>query len=207
MNSSAREGVLFVVSAPSGAGKTTLCRELIDRFGDLRQSVSFTTRQARVGEADGVAYHFVEPAVFRQMVADHQLAEWAEVHGNCYGTSLETLTTAAQQGVDLLLDIDFQGAAQLKQNYRQGVFIFILPPDFAELERRLRGRGTDADEVINRRLKNAEREITEAGWYDYLVVNDDFQTALDQLSAIVTAERCRSQRNKAILAELTNKGR
>jgi len=207
LNSSAREGVLFVVSAPSGAGKTTLCRELIDRFGDLRQSVSFTTRQARVGEADGVDYHFVEPAVFRQMVADHQLAEWAEVHGNCYGTSLETLTTAAQQGVDLLLDIDFQGAAQLKQNYRQGVFIFILPPDFAELERRLRGRGTDADEVINRRLKNAEREITEAGWYDYLVVNDDFQTALDQLSAIVTAERCRSQRNKAILAELTNKGR
>lgn len=202
----AREGVLFVVSAPSGAGKTSLCRELIDRFRDLRQSVSFTTRQARAGEVDGVDYHFVDSATFRQMVADRQLAEWAEVHGNCYGTSLNTLTTAAQQGIDLLLDIDYQGAAQLKQNYRHGVFIFILPPDFVELEKRLRGRGTDADEVIRQRLQNAEREISEAGWYDYLVVNDNFQTALDDLSAIVTAERCRSLRNKATLAELTIKG-
>lgn len=206
MNSQAREGVLFVVSAPSGAGKTSLCRELIDRFGDLRQSVSFTTRQARVGEADGIDYHFVGPNVFQRMVEKKQLAEWAEVHGNCYGTSLETLTVAAQQGVDLLLDIDFQGAAQLKQNYQHGVFIFILPPDFIELEKRLRGRGTDTDEVIKKRLKNAEREISEAGWYDYLVVNDDFQIALDELNSIVTAERCRSQRNKAILAELTIKG-
>ncbi|MDB4470734.1 guanylate kinase [Deltaproteobacteria bacterium] len=206
MNSSTREGALFVVSAPSGAGKTSLCRELIDRFADLRQSVSFTTRQARIGEADGVDYHFIESTVFQQMVEDKQLAEWAEVHGNSYGTSLDTLNTAAGQGVDLLLDIDFQGAAQLKKNYQQGVFIFILPPDFVELEKRLRGRGTDTDEVIKKRLKNAEREISEAGWYDYLVINDDFQTALDEMSAIVTAERCRSQRNKPILAELTIKG-
>ena len=160
----------------------------------------------RGGEADGVDYHFVDQDVFQQMAADQQLAEWAQVHGNSYGTSLETLTTAAQQGVDLLLDIDFQGAAQLKKNYQHGVFIFILPPDFPELEKRLRGRDTDADEVIRKRLKNAEQEISEAYWYDYLVVNDDFQVALDELSAIVTAERCRSQRNKAILAELTIKG-
>lgn len=206
MSNAKREGVLFVVSAPSGAGKTSLCRELIDRFNDLRQSISFTTRPARFGETDEVDYHFVDSAVFQQMVADQKLAEWAEVHGNCYGTSLATLTSAAEQGVDLLLDIDFQGAAQLKQNYQHGVFIFILPPDFAELERRLRGRDTDTDEVISKRLKNAEREISEAGWYDYLVVNDDFQTALDELSAIVTAERCRSQRNQATLAKLTIKG-
>lgn len=206
MNDVRREGVLFIVSAPSGAGKTSLCRELIDRFGDLRQSVSFTTRQPRDGEIDGSDYHFVEKPVFQQMVAERQLAEWAEVHGNCYGTSLQTLIDAAEQGVDLLLDIDFQGAAQLKQNYRHGVFVFILPPDFAELERRLRGRDTDSDQVIANRLKNAEREISEAGWYDYLVVNDDFQTALEQLSAIVIAERCRSQRNKATLAELTIEG-
>lgn len=206
MNSKVREGVLFVVSAPSGAGKTTLCRELIDRFADLRQSVSFTTRQMRVGEADGVDYHFVGDATFQQMVDSQELAEWAKVHGNNYGTSLETLTSAAQQGVDLLLDIDFQGASQLKQNYRHGVFIFILPPDFPELERRLRSRGTDAEEVIVQRLVNAKREISEAGWYDYLVVNDDFATALDELSSIVTAERCRCQRNSAILAELTIKG-
>ncbi len=206
MSNATREGVLFVVSAPSGAGKTSLCRELIDRFSDLRQSVSFTTRQARTGEDDGVDYHFVDQAVFRQMVDEQQLAEWAEVHGNSYGTSLETLTAAAGQGVDLLLDIDFQGAAQLKKNYQHGVFIFILPPDFTELERRLRGRDTDSDEVINKRLKNAEQEISQAGWYDYLVINDDFQTALDQLGAIVTAERCRTTRDKTILAELTLKG-
>jgi guanylate kinase len=206
LNSASREGVLFVVSAPSGAGKTSLCRELIDRFVDLRQSISFTTRRARVGEAEGVDYHFVAPEAFQRMVENQQLAEWAEVHGNCYGTSLETLTDAAEQGTDLLLDIDFQGAAQLKQNYKHGVFIFILPPDFAELEKRLRGRGTDTDEVIKKRLENAEMEISEAGWYDYLVVNDDFQTALDELSAIVTAEHCRSQSNQAILAELTIKG-
>jgi len=201
-----REGVLFVVSAPSGAGKTSLCRELIDRFADLRQSVSFTTRQSRVGEVDGADYHFVEPSVFQKMVDGQELAEWAEVHGNCYGTALETLSSASVQGVDLLLDIDFQGAAQLKKNYQHGVFVFILPPDFVELEKRLRGRDTDSDAVIKTRLNNAEREISEAGWYDYLIVNDDFQTALDELSAIVTAERCRSQRNKQILAELTIKG-
>ena len=206
MSSGQRKGVLFVVSAPSGAGKTSLCRELIDRFADLRQSISFTTRQSRAGEEDGVDYNFVDDAQFRQMVDDDRLAEWAEVHGNCYGTSLETLETAAEQGIDMLLDIDYQGAAQLKKNYQHGVFVFILPPSFAELEKRLRGRGTDTDEVISQRLKNAEKEISDTGWYDYLVVNDDFQTAFEELSSIVTAERCRSQRNEAILAALTIKG-
>jgi guanylate kinase len=198
--------VLFVVSAPSGAGKTSLCRELIDRFDNLRQSISFTTRQVRKGETDGVDYNFVDQVVFQQMVTDQKLAEWAEVHGNKYGTSLETLTSAARQGLDLLLDIDFQGAAQLKQSYQHGVFIFILPPDLAELEKRLRGRGTDSDNVIKQRLRNAEQEISQAGWYDYLVVNNDFTTALNELSSIVTAERCRSLRNQAMLAELTIKG-
>ena len=206
MNEQAREGVLFVVSAPSGAGKTSLCRELIDRFDNLRQSISFTTRQVRKGETDGVDYNFVDQVVFQQMVTDQKLAEWAEVHGNKYGTSLETLTSAARQGLDLLLDIDFQGAAQLKQSYQHGVFIFILPPDLAELEKRLRGRGTDSDNVIKQRLRNAEQEISQAGWYDYLVVNDDFTNALNELSSIVTAERCRSLRNQAMLAELTIKG-
>ncbi len=194
-----REGVLFVVSAPSGAGKTSLCRELIDSFAYMRQSVSFTTRQIRNGEQDGVDYHFVTPAVFQQMIAQQQLAEWAQVHGNMYGSSRQTLERAALEGIDPLLDIDCQGAAQLKKNCRHGVFIFILPPGLVELERRLRGRGTDADEVISRRLKNAEQEISQASWYDYLIVNDDFQTALQQLSSIVTAERCRAGRNPALL--------
>ncbi len=194
-----REGVLFVVSAPSGAGKTSLCRELIDRFDNLRQSISFTTRLVRAGEQDGSDYHFVALPVFQQMIAENKLAEWAEVHGNMYGTSLRTLEQGAAEGLDLLLDIDCQGAAQLKKNYQHGVFIFILPPDYQELEKRLRGRETDAEEVIGRRLRNARQEITQAGWYDYLVVNDDFDLALEQLNAIVTAERLRASRNLNLL--------
>jgi guanylate kinase len=192
-------GLLFVVSAPSGAGKTSLCRELIDRFGNLRQSVSFTTRPRRAGEVEGVDYHFVDSETFSGMIEQQRLAEWAEVHGNYYGTSLQTLEQAAHEGVDLLLDIDCQGAAQLKRNYPGGVFIFILPPSFPELERRLRGRETDSDEVIARRLKNSEREIAEARKYDYLVVNDDFNVALDQLCAIITAEHCRTERMQPCL--------
>lgn len=196
-------GILFVVSAPSGTGKTSLCRELIDSLSDLRQSISFTTRQKREGEQDGIDYHFIDHKAFQQMREHHQLAEWAEVHGQLYGTSLQTLNAAAGDGIDLLLDIDCQGAAQIKKNYQQGVFIFILPPDFAELERRLRDRGTDTEEVIRRRLKNAEQEISQAIWYDYLIINDDFQSARDSLIAIVTAERCRSCRTAHLLEKFT----
>ena len=202
MNSSRhREGILFVVSAPSGAGKTTLCRELIDSFANLRQSISFATRAQREGERNGFDYHFVSVSEFQQMVAGKQLAEWAEVHGNLYGTGLHTLEKAAAEGVDLLLDIDCQGAAQLKQNYRRGVYIFILPPDYTELEKRLRERGTDDESVVLKRLDNAHREIAEAAWYDYLVVNDDFESARQKLIAIVRAERCRAERTAYLLEQ------
>ena len=157
-----REGILFVVSAPSGAGKTSLCRELIDNLPEIRQSVSFTTRKQREGERDGVDYHFVSVGAFERMIEAGQLAEWARVHDNLYGTALETLNQAAAEGVDLLLDIDCQGAAQLRKNYDRGVFIFILPPDYTELEKRLRDRGTDGEEVIRRRLENARQEIEQA---------------------------------------------
>ncbi len=199
-------GILFIISAPSGAGKTSLCRELIDSLSDLRQSISFTTRQKRAGEQDGIDYHFIDHEAFQQMIEQQQLAEWAEVHGQLYGTSLQTLNTAAEEGIDLLLDIDCQGAAQIKKNYQQGVFIFILPPDYAELEKRLRDRGTDTEAVIQRRLKNAEQEISQAIWYDYLVINDDFQSARDRLIAIVTAERCRGRRTAHLLEKFTVKG-
>ncbi|MEA3545387.1 MAG: guanylate kinase [Thermodesulfobacteriota bacterium] len=205
-NSDSGAGILFVVSAPSGAGKTSLCRELIDSLSDLRQSVSFTTRKKREGEQDGVDYHFIDSKAFQEMIEQQQLAEWAEVHGHMYGTSLKTLENGAETGIDLLLDIDCQGAAKIKKNYHQGVFVFILPPDYTELERRLRGRGTDTDEVIRRRLKNAEEEISQALWYDYRIVNDDFQSARDSLIAIVTAERCRSQRTAHLLSRFTTKG-
>ncbi|MBN1958147.1 MAG: guanylate kinase [Desulfuromonadales bacterium] len=196
---SQRDGVLFVVSAPSGAGKTSLCRELIDNVQDLSQSISFATREIRAGEQDGVDYHFIDEPAFRDMISDHKLAEWAEVHGNLYGTSITTLKQAALDGVDLLLDIDCQGAAQLRKNYHQGVFIFILPPDMQVLEQRLRDRGTNSAADIQRRLKNAHGEIKQAAWYDYLVVNDTFAAARDKLTAIISAERCKAQRNKFLL--------
>jgi len=202
-----REGILFVVSAPSGAGKTSLCRELIDTFTDLRQSISFATRRKREGEQDGIDYYFVGADSFNEMIQQQQFAEWAEVHGNLYGTAKVTLATAAENGLDLLLDIDCQGAAQLKENCNRAVFIFILPPSYAELEKRLRGRGTDSEEVILQRLKNAENEIENARWYDYLVINDDFRSAKEQLIAIIKAERCRSLRSTGLLDMITTKGR
>ena len=201
-----REGILFVISAPSGAGKTSLCRELIDSVSDLRQSVSFATRQKRPGEVEGIDYHFIDEPAFHNMVDRQQLAEWAEVHGNFYGTAVATLEAAAAEGIDLLLDIDCQGAAQLKQNYSRGVFIFILPPDLAVLEKRLRDRGTDNESDIRRRLKNAQDEINQAVWYDYLVVNDDFNSARETLKSIVAAERHRSGRNKNLLYAYSVKG-
>ncbi len=198
-HSDRREGILFVVSAPSGAGKTSLCRELIDTVADLSQSISFATREKREGEKDGVDYYFVAESVFREMVAEHRFAEWARVHGNLYGTALATLKQAALGGVDLLLDIDCQGAAQLRKNYHQAVFIFILPPDMIELEKRLRERGTNDDEDIRRRLKNAGEEIKQAAWYDYLVVNDHFADAKKKLLDIISAERNKAQRNSYLL--------
>jgi guanylate kinase len=197
-----REGILFVISAPSGTGKTSLCKEIIDFFPGLRHSVSYTTRPVRSGEKEGVDYHFVSKEAFAAMTAKGAFAEWAEVHGNCYGTALDTLENCRAAGRDVLLDIDCQGAAQLKKTWKQGVFIFILPPSFDELRLRLQGRNTDAPEVIDRRIANARGEIREALWYDYLVVNDKFSVALEQLKAIIVAERCRTSRSLASLNEI-----
>ena len=185
---------LFVVSAPSGAGKTSLCKEIVDFFPRLRHSVSYTTRPPRAGEVEGRDYHFVARDAFDRMAAAARFAEWAEVHGNGYGTAIATLEEARTGGYDLLLEIDCQGAAQIKQNYRHGVFIFILPPSIDELRRRLEGRGTDSAEIIARRIENARGEILQAAWYDFLVVNDDFSRARDEFRAIILAENCRSAR-------------
>jgi guanylate kinase len=186
-----RKGILYVISAPSGAGKSTLCRELLDIFPELRHSVSFTTRKPRVGEVEGKDYFFVSRDEFMQMVAEGGFAEWAEVHGNFYGTAIKTLRECCESGVDLILDIDCQGAAQLKEKQVDGVNIFILPPSFRELRHRLEGRNTDSPEVIARRIENAVAEIRESKWYDYIVVNDVFSRAVEDLKSIVEAERCR----------------
>jgi guanylate kinase len=197
-----RSGIIFVISAPSGAGKTSLCKELIDFFPTLRHSVSYTTRPARPGEVDGVDYHFVTGERFRAMVGQGAFAEWAEVHGNCYGTALASLEAARAAGEDILLDIDCQGAEQLRNSLGHGVFIFILPPDMDELRRRLIQRNTDSDSVIAQRLANAQGEIDHAPSYDYLVVNDDFALALSQLKAIIVAEGLRT---RLVLPTLRNR--
>jgi guanylate kinase len=197
-----REGVLYVISAPSGAGKTTLCKEVIDIFPSLRHSVSFTTRAIRPGETDGKDYFFVSHGEFERMVAAGEFAEWAEVHGNCYGTSLRTLEECRSAGIDLLLDIDCQGARQLKERYDGGVFIFILPPNYHELRRRLESRNTDHAEVIERRLQGAAAEIRESRWYDYIIVNDQFSRAVEELKSVLVAERCRTRRVLAAVTEV-----
>jgi guanylate kinase len=189
-----REGVLYVLSAPSGAGKTTLCKEIIDRFPDLRHSVSYTTRTPRQGEVHGRDYFFVEQEEFKRMVAAGEFAEWAEVHGNLYGTSLATLNESRTQGIDLILDIDCQGARQLKGRFEGGVYIFVLPPSMQELRRRLDYRSSDTVEVIERRIKNAAGEIRESRWYDYIIVNDRLEEAAVQLQSVLIAEQCRTSR-------------
>ena len=189
-----REGVLYVISAPSGAGKTSLCKEIIDIFPNLRHSVSYTTRPPRSGEVHGRDYFFVGKDEFSRMVAAGEFAEWAEVHGNCYGTSLATLKECRSQGIDLILDIDCQGARQLKERFEGGVYIFVLPPSFAELRRRLDSRSSDSQEVIERRMNNAGGEIREARWYDYIIVNDLFEEAVEKLKSVLIAEQCRASR-------------
>ncbi|HEY6872622.1 MAG TPA: guanylate kinase [Geobacteraceae bacterium] len=199
-----REGILYIISAPSGAGKTTLCKEVIDIFPDLRHSVSYTTRPARPGEVHGRDYFFVPEGEFERMVAAGEFAEWAEVHGNLYGTALKTLDDFRRDSIDVILDIDCQGACQLKERYTGGVFIFILPPSFDELRRRLDFRNSDTVEVIARRIENAAAEIREARWYDYIIVNDVFSRAVEELKSVLIAERCRSARVLAAVAEKFN---
>jgi guanylate kinase len=189
-----KEGIVYIVSAPSGAGKTSLCNELIDILPGLRHSVSYTTRSPRPGERDGVDYFFVSKNSFDQMVRAGEFAEWAEVHGNHYGTALRTLEENRSRGINLILDIDCQGARQLKSSCGDAVFIFILPPDFSELRRRLEGRKSDSSAVIEARLKVAMSEMQESSWYDYVIVNDVFSDALEKLKSIVIAEQCRTSR-------------
>ena len=182
----------MVVSAPSGAGKTTLCTRLKERFTNLTESISYTTRSPRPGEVDGTSYHFVSNQQFQAMVAEQAFVEWAEVHGNWYGTARATLVEARQAGIDILLDIDCQGARSLKDQGIPAVFVFIMPPSLVELRRRLESRSSDAPEVIERRMVRAVDEIAEARWYDYIVLNESLDEALDGLASILVATRFRT---------------
>lgn len=195
-------GLPLVISAPSGAGKSTLIRELRRHVDGLAFSVSHTTRPARAGERDGVEYHFVDRERFEGLVAEDAFAEWAEVHGNLYGTHLATLEAQLGAGCDVILDIDVQGALQIAERVAGAVLVFILPPGPDELRARLEGRGLDAPEVIARRLANAWHELRAARQYDYLVVNDDLERAAEELAAVVRAERSRTVRRTEALDRL-----
>lgn len=189
-----RAPLLMIVSSPSGAGKTTLCNKLLSEFGDLRFSTSHTTRQARPGEVDGRDYHFVDEPTFEKMVKHNRFIEWAVVHGNRYGTARSELHGASSAGVDLIFDIDFQGARQIKANYPDAVAVFVLPPSIEELHGRLSKRGTETAASLDRRFKAALDEIGHHHLFDYLITNDDLNTAYDQLRAVLLAERARHLR-------------
>lgn len=188
------EGLLYIVSAPSGAGKTTLLKRVMDYFPNIKFSISYTTRPPRPGERDGKDYHFISPQRFQQMVKEKAFAEWAEVLGNRYGTPLDSIREIRSQGIDLMLDIDSQGARQIKERFNGGVFIFILPPSLEALKQRLKARGGDEQEVIEFRVAKARDEMKQAVWYNYFVINDNFEEAVEQLKSIIIAERCRRER-------------
>jgi len=189
-----RRGTLFVVSAPSGAGKTTLCREMRLRLHDLAYSVSVTTRPPRPGEIDGTDFRFVTRTQFEDMVKQGQMAEWATVHTNLYGTPAAPMEAALRDGRDVLLDIDTQGAAQLRTRYPDAVLVFVVAPSMGELEQRLRERRSDSEREITRRLQRAREEVMLWNRYDYLIVNRDVKEAMEQLESIIQAERCRVAR-------------
>ncbi len=188
-----KQGLLFVVSAPSGAGKTSLCRAVTDSVENLTHSVSYTTRKPRSGEIDGRDYFFVSQDRFQEMLHAGDFAEWAEVHSNLYGTSRRVLGDMASKGLDIILDIDTQGAKQIKAKFEAAVFIFILPPSLDILEERLRNRKSDHEDEIKKRMYRAREEIRDYGMYDYIIINRDFDRALTELRSIVVAERCRTR--------------
>ena len=188
------EGLLFVVSAPSGAGKTSLCRALTVELENLRHSISYTTRNPRPGEIDGRDYYFVTPDRFRQMVQAGDFAEWAEVHSHLYGTSRRVLDGMRAEGIDVILDIDTQGAKQIRDKYEgRAVFVFIMPPSLEILEERLRNRRSDHEDEIRKRMRRAKDEMRDYTLYDYVIVNRDFDRALLEIRSVITAERCRTQ--------------
>jgi len=187
--------ILLIVSSPSGAGKTTLTRRLLQEFPELRFSVSHTTRKARTNEVDGQDYHFVNEDTFRGVIGKDGFAEWAEVHGNLYGTSVAEIDVARAAGKSgVLFDVDYQGARQIKEKFPHAVGVFILPPSMEELRRRLESRGSDDAVSRQRRFHKAREEIGHYPFFDYMIVNDELQRALAELRGIVLAEGCRQWR-------------
>jgi len=197
---SGQRGLLFVVSAPSGTGKTTVVERLVEVCPQLVQSRSYTSRERRSGETEGVDYNFVSRPEFEGMVARGEFLEWADVFGNLYGTSRRETEVRLAAGIDVVLVIDVQGARQVRQRMQDAVAVFVLPPSFEALERRLRGRSQDSSGAISRRLDTARSEVDAVREYDYVVVNDELDRCVNEICAIVTAERARRERRLAVVA-------
>lgn len=197
-----KKGLLIVVSGPSGTGKGTVCGELLTQAQDLAYSISATTRQPRAGEVDGKNYYFMEKAEFEQKIAEGGFLEYANVYGNYYGTPLAKIEERLAAGEDILLEIDTQGALNVMQKCPDGLFIFLVPPSLAELERRIRGRGSETAESLERRMGSAKKEIEAGRKYGYVVVNDTVKKAVSRIMAIRMAEHCRVEKNQEIFEEL-----
>ena len=201
MNQKKERGQLIVLSGPSGVGKSTVIAELFAQRSNIYFSVSYTTRQPRVGEQDGVNYNFVSREEFERMIADDELLEYAEYVDNYYGTSMKLIQEKLDAGIDVLLDIEVQGAAKVRARCPDALFIFIIPPSFEELSRRLHRRNTDSEEVLAGRLAKARQEFREIPKYDYLVINDKVANAVHEIEAILTAAECRVSSRSRMLAQ------
>lgn len=201
----AKQGILIVLSGPSGAGKGTICQELLRSYPELNYSISATTRSARVGEQNGVNYWFVSRVEFQNMIENDQLLEWAEVYGNFYGTPCQHITELLNDGKDVVLEIDAQGATQIKKKFPEGVCIYIAPPSLDELANRIYKRGTDSLETIKTRLNSANAELTCVHHYNYVVVNDKVKAATDKVAAIISAEKCQVVRNMDVIETILSK--
>ena len=187
-------GLFIVISAPSGAGKTSICRRLLDKWPKLRFSVSHTTRAPRPGEEDGRDYYFVSPANFQERIARGEFVEWVENYGQFYGTARAAIQPLLEQGFDLIIDVEPRGAKELKRNYPCGIFVFILPPSWRELKNRLIKRGCEKENALQARLQKARAESSEVVWYDYAIFNDRLDEAVEHLNAIYVAEKTRRER-------------
>jgi guanylate kinase len=197
-------GQLFVISAPSGAGKSTIVKALRERTEGMGYSISHTSRKRRTTEKDGIDYHFVEKEAFIGLIDAGAFAEWAEVYDDLYGTSFSGLEKQTGAGLDVLLDLDTQGAQNIKGQFENSVLIYVLPPSLETLERRLRSRGTDDESVIRMRMEKASHELKNWAEYDYIVINDELESAIEEAQAIILAERCRTPRRAALVKKLFN---
>ena len=200
-----KKGLFIVVSAPSGAGKSSICQRLLQACPELKFSVSYTSREPRPNEVNGKDYYFISRDEFQRRIDQNEFVEWIENYGHLYGTSIKTMEDFFEKDNDLVLDIEPRGAKKVKQKFKKGIFVFVLPPSRVELLKRLEKRGHETDEAIKTRFAQAESELKEISWYDYIIFNEDLEIAASQLIAIYVAEKCKRSRLKDKIKEYTKK--